>query len=207
LPRDCGLLVVDSWLGMRVCDLAQAAGIALMEKFAIISGHDCDVPSVPRLSGVHVGEDIWSRRGVEQVLRLARSRPVPPGRYLIPVTGVNERESTSRIPGDDPQLGRAVRFIQDRADSILTVDDVADGIGVGRRALERRFRALLGRTVLDEIHRVHVDRAKRLLIETDLPLRAIAPRCGMSGQRQLQRLFARAEGISPGAFRQRHQNP
>jgi LacI family transcriptional regulator len=202
LPERTGLLVSDSWRGMRICDLASAAGIDLLAKFAIVTGHDCDVPSVPSLSGVHVSERQWSCRAVGVLLEMLEGNPPPQRPVLIQPTGVNERGSTARVMVDDEALRDALLFIQRHADRPMSVADVADAAALGRRALERRFRRQLGRTVLCEIHRAHIEQAKRLLIETDLAMPAVAVKSGLRDDRQLLRLFRRQEGTSPGAFRQ-----
>ncbi len=203
LPDNTGLLIVDSWRGMRICDLATAAGIDLLATLAIVTGHDCDVPSVPSLSGVHIAEDQWSRQAVGLLLDLLAGKRVPDRPVLIQPTGVNERGSTARIMVDDDALRDALRYIQSHADAVISVDDVARAASLSRRALERRFRSRLGRTVLSEIHRVHIEQAKRLLIDTDLPMHAVATKAGLTDDRQLLRLFHQHEGTSPGAFRKR----
>jgi LacI family transcriptional regulator len=65
------------------------------------------------------------------------------------------------------------------------------------RANNRRFRQALGRTLLEEIHRVHVERARRLLTETDLPMSAIVSRSGFSNGKQLSIRFRQATGPTP----------
>ena len=201
LPSDTGLLISDSWLGMRICDLAAAVGIDLLADFAIVTGHDCDVPSVPSLSGVHISEQQWSCQAAQLLLDVLANRPVPPGPVLIQPTGVNERGSTARTRVADKHLCDALRFIQNQAEVVITVDEVARVASLSRRALERRFREQLGRTILDEIHRVHLEQAKRLLVETDMTMQAVARRSGLTDDRQLLRLFHQREGTSPGAYR------
>ncbi|MFW5840039.1 MAG: helix-turn-helix domain-containing protein [Planctomycetota bacterium] len=201
LPEATGLLIVDSWLGMRVCDMALAAGIDLLQKFAIVTGHDCDVPSVPSLSGVHIVEQQWSCQAVELLLGILAGDPAAPGPVLIQPTGVNERGSTSRTMVTDPRLRDALIFIQHHAESVIGVDDVAAAATISRRSLERLFRSQLNRSVLAEIHRVHLAQARRLLVETDLTVETVAHRSGLTDARQLLRLFRKREGCSPGTYR------
>ncbi len=203
LPDHTGLLIADSWLGMRICDLASASGMDLLSTLAIVTGHDCDVPSVPSLSGVHISEEQWSRQAVTALLEVLAGQPEPDAPILIQPTSVNERESSARTMVRDPALREALRFIHARADSAISVDHVARSAAVGRRSLERRFRAELGRTVLGEIHRTHIEQAKRLLIDTDLAMPAVARMSGLRDDRHLLRLFHRYENTSPGAYRQR----
>jgi LacI family transcriptional regulator len=49
--------------------------------------------------------------------------------------------------------------------------------------------------------RVKIERVKRLLNETDLPLKAIAPRAGFSSEEYMSVAFKRVEGLAPSEFR------
>ena len=72
---------------------------------------------------------------------------------------------------------------------------------VAWRWLERAFEKKLGRTPRDEILRVQMEAAKRLLLQPGLILPDIAERCGFSGAPTLGRAFLRAEGTTPAAYR------
>jgi LacI family transcriptional regulator len=119
----------------------------------------------------------------------------------LPPLGIVERESTSGVASGDEHLREAVAFIRDHADQLITVEDVCGAIPLGRRALERRFRDHLGRTVLQEIHRAHIELAKTLLAETDWPVKQVAVEAGLSDVNHLLRLFKKQEGTTPGAYR------
>jgi LacI family transcriptional regulator len=88
------------------------------------------------------------------------------------------------------------------------VDDVLSQVPVSRSVLQRRFRSLLGRTIQPVIARVKLQRAKQLLVETDLSLTAIAERTGFSHAEYLCATFRQAVGLPPGAYRREHaQHP
>jgi len=72
---------------------------------------------------------------------------------------------------------------------------------VSRTALQTRFRSALGRTVLQEIQRVRVERAQRLLTTGELKLATIAERCGFPNSQRFSVLFRQLAGVSPSAYR------
>ena len=203
LPPNTGIFVDDDRIGLALCDLAKAAGIDLLQRFAIITGHDRDVPSVPALSGVQVPEDRWGYEAARLAVQLARGEasPDPESSVLLQPLGVTERESTQRIAATDAYLREALEFIRAHANRQITVEDVAEAVSLGRRALERRFRAELNRTILEEIHRAHVEHARMLLVETDLPMPAVAGESGLTDEKHLRRLFVRQFGQTPGSYR------
>jgi len=83
---------------------------------------------------------------------------------------------------------------------------VARAAAISRRALEKRFRDSLGRSVLDEIRRVRTDQIARLLVETELPVAQIAERLGFADVQHIARYFRSAKAMSPLAYRKLHGN-
>jgi LacI family transcriptional regulator len=121
---------------------------------------------------------------------------------MLPPGPVITRRSTDVIATtDDIYLGKALRFVRDRACDGIGVDDVARAAALSRSALGQRFRKLLGRSIHDEIARVRVERAKRLLADTDLPIARIADHVGISPQRYLNAVFKAHVGTTPARFR------
>ena len=62
-----------------------------------------------------------------------------------------------------PVVARALSYMRERAHESVTVGEVADYVTTNRRWLERAFRHYLGRSILQEIRRANMDRARRLL--------------------------------------------
>ena len=104
---------------------------------------------------------------------------------------------------EDERVSRAVEFIWNHSHAYVDVPEVVAHVGCGRRALERRFAAGLGRSVLDEIQRCRVSRAKRLLEETSLPIKQIVYRAGLRSRHQLWRPCRKHLGMAPDAYRHR----
>ena len=73
---------------------------------------------------------------------------------LISPSHVVARRSTDVHAVNDDCVQRALEFMKQHSDGELRVDDVAKAAGLSRRQLERRFRESMGRTVLNEIHRL-----------------------------------------------------
>jgi LacI family transcriptional regulator len=127
----------------------------------------------------------------------------PPNKWLVvlPPAGVVVRQSSDLLAVPDPNVSAAVHFIQRQAHQKIRVEDVLQHVPIARRALERRFRNSLQRSISQEIRRVHLDRSKRLLLETELPIASVARMAGFHDGRQLSILFRRATGSTPSAFR------
>jgi LacI family transcriptional regulator len=113
------------------------------------------------------------------------------------------RRSTEVLAVDDELVASAVRWIRENADRRLTVPMVARAIGGGRQRLERRFRAVLDRTVQEEIRRAHVEAARHLLTTTRAKLPEIAKKSGFTNAGLLNAAFLREIGTPPGVYRRR----
>jgi LacI family transcriptional regulator len=95
----------------------------------------------------------------------------------------------------------ALHYIRNHLAEPLRVSTIAAALTVRRRALEQKFRSLLGRSVLDEIHRVRVEQAKGLLATTDLLVSQVAEQSGFSTPQRMATVFRKMTGMSPGGYR------
>lgn len=103
---------------------------------------------------------------------------------------------------EDRMVAKAIHFIWNYSHRPMQVEDVVGQVPLTRRSLERRFQRVLGRTILDEIMRCRIERVKRLLEETEVPIKRIASIAGFSSAEHLSKVFRRLEGISAVAYRQ-----
>jgi transcriptional regulator GlxA family with amidase domain len=67
----------------------------------------------------------------------------------------------------------------------------------------RRFRQQIGTPPSEYLLRARLDRSRRLLADSDLPVDKIARRSGMGNGSQLAKLFRKRFGVSPTEFRRR----
>ncbi len=197
LGHATGILGDDISL-VRICDYALRYRGTPINHLALLSTHDFQAACLPRLSAVRAPEKKWAVTAVEAALELVQGTDQSQLRTLIPPIGVEERESTSTINTGDRYLTLALEVIQNRVDQRTTVADVADEVGLVRRALELRFKKHLGSTVLEEIHRVHANRAMVLLRDTDFGIDDIASKSGFTDREHLRRVF-RKRGLPPPA--------
>ena len=96
----------------------------------------------------------------------------------------------------------ALRFIREHACDGIRVADVLRVVPLTRRVLEHRFQKFVRRTLHAEIIRIRMDRAARLLAETELPLTEIAAKSGFADAEYLSVAFKKYTGASPRAYRQ-----
>lgn len=106
---------------------------------------------------------------------------------------------------EDEMVSKALAFIWGNVLESVTVTDVSDHLGCGRRSLERHFKEGTGRSLLEEIQACRIDRAKRLLIDTRIPLKECAARAGFNTSGHMRQVFRKQFGIAPETFREQSQ--
>jgi LacI family transcriptional regulator len=75
---------------------------------------------------------------------------------------------------------------------------------ISRRNIEIRFQNCVGRTIHGELQRVRLERARRFLIETDIPIPRIGRSVGYSSPSYFIQVFRDEHGMTPAKYR-RHQ--
>ena len=209
LPKPVALLAANDRYSWYAVDACRIAGRKIPDDIAIL-GVDNDELTVamarPALSsielpGFRIGEEAAALLGA--LMAGERVSPVP---RLLPPDSVISRASTDVLAMDDEAVVQALRFIRANGSKAITVDDVLDAVPLGRRSLERRFRQALGRSLLDEIRQVHIERSKRLLRETTLDMPVIARESGFASAVRFSTVFHQVVGMPPTAFRRAQQH-
>ncbi|MFF0492753.1 GlxA family transcriptional regulator [Nocardia sp. NPDC004068] len=133
----------------------------------------------------------------------ARSLVVPPHR-----AGGQAQYVQSAVPADpaDPGLAATLAWALDRLAEPLTVGDLARRAGMSERTLARRFHAELGATPLRWLLTQRIILARELLESTDIPVDAVAQRCGLGTAANLRAHFGREVGIAPSEYRRSHRS-
>ncbi|RFC63774.1 GlxA family transcriptional regulator [Fulvimarina endophytica] len=109
-----------------------------------------------------------------------------------------------RIAGRDPTLAAAVRLMEAHIDEPLSIAEIADRIGLSRRSLETAFCRLTGRGPGAFYAGLRLHAARRLVVDTDIPLSEVAVRTGFSSMSALSRSFKREFRLSPSETRRRN---
>ncbi len=95
----------------------------------------------------------------------------------------------------------------DRRDRPLTVAQLPRHACTSERTFARRFRAETGTTPLRWLHAQRIDRARRLLEGSELPVETVAQRCGFGSAAVLRQHFRRATATTPTAYRRTFGDP
>lgn len=123
-------------------------------------------------------------------------------RMLEILTAVDEYATNRRQETKDHLKDEVMSYVREAYDDVdLNVSQIADRFGMSVSHLSRKFKKDAGVGLLDFIHKVRIDEAKRLLESAELTIGEIGRRVGYYSDVAFIRAFKRYEGVSPGKFR------
>ena len=105
---------------------------------------------------------------------------------------------------DIERLRSVFAYIQDNYDKQISLLQLSKIAYMSPNSLCRFFKKATGTTAFNYISRTRVDRAKHLLIESDLTITQIAFKVGIEDHSYFDRIFRRFTNMSPKVFRQKH---
>ena len=131
------------------------------------------------------------------------NRRLPPKHLRFGPVRLVRRQSSRALKLNDPRITRAVERIRRDATTGISAADILADIPLSRRLAEKRFLAATGRTILQEIQEVRLQKVFELL-RTDIPIGHIAGRCGMQSDSFLKRFFKSRTGMTLREWRKSH---
>jgi len=208
LPLPVGILASHDRRGLAVAKACAELGLKIPEQVALIGvDNEAEICRLinPPLSSVDHGTRRIGYEAARVLDEWMTTGHRPPNPKPIQPLGVVSRPSTDLLAVSDPEVVAALRFIRSNADRALKVKDVMNHVAMSRRALEMHFRESISRTVHQEIMRVRIDRAKNLLISSDMSIVAIGDACGFGFPSQFSNAFHRETGLTPVGFRKQYR--
>lgn len=204
LPRPVAVLACYDIKGQQILDVCREYDVRVPEDLALLGVDNdelvCDL-CTPPLSSVIPAAHRSGREAARLLDKMMSGETIQPLAHLIAPIGVATRPSTDVLAVDDPDVASALRFIRDHSCQPINVQDVLEHVPLSRRVLEKRFRAIVGRTPHQEIIRRRIDRVRQLLLETDWTLAQIARRTGFQNEEYLSVTFRREMKMPPGRYR------
>ena len=98
----------------------------------------------------------------------------------------------------DASLADALQYNRQHACGPIKVRHVLKVVKKSRSNLEGKFRNILGRSVHAEIGRMRIEAARHLLTTTNVPIKDVAQRVGVSSVQYLTVMMRGTTGRTPG---------
>lgn len=195
----------DHLVARYVCEWCRKRKVLVPDDIAVLSGWSNDLiceSFAPAISHIVNKFDEIGRGAARLVEKLINGEAVE--KKLLHKPGdLVERRSTDVEPVKDRLVARAMRFIWDNSTEQIFVSDVATALKMSRRSLERRFREVLDRSVNDEIVRTRIERARKMLVNSDLSVKQISDQAGFASNQRMSQVFRKKLGMTALEYRQK----
>jgi LacI family transcriptional regulator len=204
LPKPAGIFAIHDPLGRMVCEAAMEERLQLPDEIAVVGANNDELVcglSYPPLSSITIP---WHRIGAlagKWAQNLIEGKAAPKKALLVPPGPVVVRQSTTLTAVEDPELRRALQYLREHHREEITIQTTCDDLRISRRGIERKFATHLRSSPRETLSRMRTETARRLLMETDLPMGLIAERSGFGDPERFSVVFRKQCGMSPSSFR------
>jgi LacI family transcriptional regulator len=207
LPKPVAVMCCNDDRALQVIEACKQVGCDVPDHVAVVGVDNdvlvCDLADPP-ISSIALNTEGAGYEAARLLDRLMSGGEM--AGQILPVhpTHIVTRMSTDILAVADANVTAALRFIRRSANRPLQVDNVVEATNVSRRVLEKRFKAVLRRSVHQEIRRVRVHNIIQLLVGTDMSIADIARHGGFDGVAHIARYFREETGVSLREYRKRH---
>ncbi|MDO4575699.1 MAG: substrate-binding domain-containing protein [Planctomycetia bacterium] len=205
LPKPIAIFGTSDVEGRKVVDACLRAHLVVPYEISVMGVGDDEYvcnSCFPPLSTVKVQ---WKQCGylaAETMNRLLKRQPVDTVRHYYPLD-ITVRGSTTRRQISDKLVVSLLEEIQ-LCDGVgLTVSGLAKKYRVSRQWLEKRFRAVAGRSLGQEIQSRRLKKIATLVRESDLSFNQICRQMGFENKSYLRNLFKKTFGMTMQEYRQK----
>lgn len=206
LPRPVGIVACYDNRALQVLEAVQLCGLAVPDDVAVIGVDDDEVLCHlcnPPLTSVLPNARLTGNEAAAQLSRLMHGERFASQTHYIEPIRVVERQSTDASAVSDAKIAAALRYINEHACEGIDVSDVLRAVPVSRTLFDRRFKSLLGHSPHQHIVNKRIERAKNLLMDTDLSIAVIAELAGFLNASYLSTVFRRETELTPYAYREK----
>ncbi|TFV90150.1 GlxA family transcriptional regulator [Oxalobacteraceae bacterium OM1] len=105
-------------------------------------------------------------------------------------------------PEEDSLAVKVLKYVTEHIGEAMTIEEIADAMGISRRTFSRTFARRAGVTPSAFVDQIHVDFARKLLQETNLPMKTVAFRSGFHSVAQMRMAFSRQLSTTPADYRE-----
>lgn len=204
LPKPIGIIAVTDSRARHLLQACEHVGIVVPDNIAIIGIDDDDIArflSRISLSSVTQGCFEMGYQAAKLLHKQLNNIDVGNKRILVSPAGVASRQSTDFKALRDPYVIQAMHYIRQNATRGVKVEQVTDFVGVSRSNLEQRFRHERGHSIHTELHNQKLNRACKMLTDTQVSPTEIASICGYPSLQYMYAVFKRHFGQTPKEYR------
>lgn len=121
------------------------------------------------------------------------------------VTDYARRMQLLHYPSASKQITKSIDYIYNHISERLTVEILAEAVGISPTYFSRVFKKEIGTSVSDFIRKLKIEYAKNLLLYSSADMADIAFQLSFSSQSHFIQQFRQQTGMTPKVFRDSHR--
>jgi PAS domain S-box-containing protein len=125
---------------------------------------------------------------------------------IIGVMGVSRKDPGGASPQLPDQAMRVVEWLRQHARSAVSTQEIARGVNMSERTLNRRINESFGIPPYELALRIRIQSAAETLLDPQEEIASVALAHGFCDQSAFTRHFRKRMGMTPRKFRAQHQN-
>ncbi len=198
LPKPCGVFVSDDMRAMHVLNVCRVSGLAVPEQIQVVGADNEEwicAHTSPTLTSVEPDFEGCGYRAAEMLLAMMAGKPWQQ-KQAFGVKRVEQRMSTTDMHGSVNRAVRARKWLRDNCGAPFEVRQVAAHVGCSTRMLQLSYKAVFDRTMQEDLIEMRLERAKKLLADTDIPVLRIPEHCGSDAPNHFMQFFKTRTGMT-----------
>ncbi len=113
-----------------------------------------------------------------------------------------QKKSAEESDGQEERIiNKIVRFVQSHLSEEISLSVLAEEFHFSTQYVSQLFKNEIGVNFLTYLTNIRMEKAKKLLLSTDLPIADISEQSGYSDYRVFTKVFKKSEGVTPSQFR------
>ena len=204
-PKPLAVFAANDQLALDVLESCENIGIGVPEQVAIVGAENYllapDAMPIP-VSSVDTNLETLGYCGAELLDQLMSGKRPPNEPIRIPAKGVVVRRSSDFLAIKHAGVAKSLRYIWEHSHEPICVKDLVAVSAMSRRGMHKAFLEHIGRTPGQELQRVRIEHAKKLLAESSNKIETLAQMCGYQSINSFCIAFKRTTGMSAKRYRE-----
>ena len=208
IPKPIAIMACDDNQGANLIEACHGIGIKIPSEVSVIGVDNdetlCSLGSTT-LTSIQIDIEEGGRQTAALVERLVADPTAPVEDVVLRPVKIVGRMSTAAFATADQQILKALLFIHKNALKKISVSDVMAEAALSRRLLERRFKAVTGKTLYEYITDQKLKYFAEQLVDTDEQVINIALSMGENDTKSISRRFKQLYGCTPVEWREKQR--
>ena len=159
-----------------------------------------NIPTAQLQLNEYFGKNLFTLKSIEKFKTIEQLE----NWIMNMVSSMNEVMLKDIVPKKKDVIVDAKEYIRKNYDQNITLNDISKQFYINPYYFSQLFKKKTGVTYQKYLTDYRVDRAKKLLAETELRIYEVCRLVGYSDVNHFNQVFERAEGMKPSEYRQQH---